>query len=303
MIRRLSLTLLACLLLAAPATASAKAPVVGLGDQHPEMFSDPAFQSLAMTHSRYVLEWDWYRSTRKIAAMDWWMSAAGYAGVDPLIAFGRDWRPSGQFKLPSLADYRTSFKRFRARYPQVHEFSAWNEANHTAQPTANKPKAAARFYEAMRKACPSCTVIAADVLDSPDSLDWIKRFKRYAPKARLWGLHNYKDVNRNRSTGLRGILRTVPGEVWLTETGGIVKLQPQFKFSTSRASKATKFLFQLADRYDSRRAGNRSKMTRVYYYRWFGEPANSRFDAGLTDVNGKPRPAFSTFSRVAKRHR
>ena len=102
--------------------------------------------------------------------MDWWMNAAGYAGVDPLIAFGRDWRPSGQFKLPSLADYRKSFKLLRARYPQVRDFAAWNEANHTSQPTADKPKAAARFYNAMHKACPACHVIAADVLDSPDAV-------------------------------------------------------------------------------------------------------------------------------------
>jgi hypothetical protein len=62
MIRRLCLMLLACFLLAAPAAADAKAPAVGLGDQHPEMFSDPAFRALGITHSRYVLEWDWYRS-------------------------------------------------------------------------------------------------------------------------------------------------------------------------------------------------------------------------------------------------
>ena len=209
MIRRLCFALLAVFLLAAPATAAARAPVVGLGDQHPEMFSDPAFRSLAITHSRYVLEWDWYRSKRKIAAMDWWMSAAKDNGVDPLIAFGRDWRPSGQFKLPSLADYRKSFKLLRARYPQAHDFSAWNEANHTAQPTADKPKAAARFYNAMRKACPTCTVIAADVLDSPDSLGWIKRFRRSAPKARLWGLHNYKDAN-DHTNSTRRFLRPSP---------------------------------------------------------------------------------------------
>src|SRR3954454_8376177 len=107
MIRRLCLTLLAFLVLAAP--AAAKSPAVGIGDQHPEMFSDPAFRSLDVDHSRYVLEWDWYRSRRKIAAADWWMSAACGARVSPLIAFGRDWRASGQYKLPSMKLYRKSF--------------------------------------------------------------------------------------------------------------------------------------------------------------------------------------------------
>lgn len=298
MIRRLSLTLLACLLLAAPATASAKAPVVGLGDQHPEMFSDPAFRSLGLTHSRYVLEWDWYRSKRKIAAMDWWMNAAGYAGVDPLIAFGRDWRPSGQFKLPSLKDYRKSFRLFRARYPQVHEFSAWNEANHTAQPTANKPKAAARFYNALRKACPTCTVIAADVLDSPDSLGWIKRFKRYAPKARLWGLHNYKDAN-DHTNSTRKFLKAVRGKVWLTETGGILRLKPHpgshgngRKETKAHQAGAVNRVFQLARTY--RRIG------RVYFYEWRHQ-AKNRWDSAFLDADGHERPAYRALERKLRR--
>src|SRR3954463_9181951 len=223
MIRRLCLALLAFLLLAAP--AAAQSPAVGIGDQHPEMFADPAFRSLDVDYSRYVLEWDWYRSQRKIAAADWWMSAAHSAGVSPLIAFGRDWRPSGQYKLPSTKLYRNSFRAFRARYPWVRDFSAWNEANHTAQPTANKPKAAARFYLAMHKACPSCHVIAADVLDSPDSLAWIKRFKRYAPHARLWGLHNYKDAN-DRRTRPGMFRRAGRARVWQPEPGGDLRLKP-----------------------------------------------------------------------------
>src|SRR5919108_707876 len=98
MIRRLCLALLTFLLLAAP--AAAKTPAVGIGDQHPEMFSDPAFGALSVTHSRYLLPWDWYRSRRETAAADWWLSAARATGVTPLIAFTRNWRPSGQYKLP-----------------------------------------------------------------------------------------------------------------------------------------------------------------------------------------------------------
>ena len=129
MIRHLCLTLLAFLVLAAP--AAAQAPAVGIGDQHPEMFSDPAFRALGVKHSRYVLEWDWYRTRRSRAATDWWMSSARGAGVTPFVAFSRNWRPSGQRRLPSLRLYRKSFRLFRARYPQVRDFSAWNEANHT----------------------------------------------------------------------------------------------------------------------------------------------------------------------------
>jgi hypothetical protein len=299
MIRRLCLTLLAVFLLAAPATAAAKAPVVGLGDQHPEMFSDPAFRSLGIKHSRYVLEWDWYKSKRKIAAIDWWMNAAKYAGVDPLIAFGRDWRASGQYKLPSQADYRKSFRLLRARYPQAHTFSAWNEANHTSQPTAKKPKAAARFYTAMRQACPTCTVIAADVLDSPDAITWIKRFKRYAPHARLWGLHNYKDAN-DRTNTTRKFLKAVPGTVWLTETGGILRLKPH-PGSHGNGRKETKVhqagavnrVFKLA-------RTHRSRIQRIYFYEWRHE-AKNRWDSAFLDANGHKRPAYRALQRNLRR--
>jgi hypothetical protein len=293
MIRRLGLTLLASLVLAAP--AAAQTPAVGIGDQHPQMFADPAFQSLGVKHSRYVLEWDWYRSPRKVAAADWWMSAAHDAGVDPLVAFGRDWRTSGQFKLPPLKLYRKSFALFRARYPQVHEFSAWNEANHTAQPTANKPKAAARFYLALRKACPGCRVVAADVLDSPDSLDWIKRFKRYAPHARLWGLHNYKDANDHTNT-TRKFLKAVRGEVWLTETGGILRLKPHPGSHGNGRTETKAHQAGAVSRVFALARAHRTRIRRIYFYEWRHETKN-RWDSAFLDANGHKRPAYRALER------
>ena len=59
---------------------------------------------------------------------------------------------------------------------------------------------AARYYNALRKDCRTCTIVAADVLDSTDMLAWVKKFKRFAPGARIWGLHNYKDANDAKGT-------------------------------------------------------------------------------------------------------
>jgi len=59
------------------------------------------------------------------------------------------------------------------------------------------------------------------------------------------------------------MLRTVAGEVWLTETGGIVKLASSFKRSPARAAARTKDLFRLVGRYDTHRRGMRSKITRL----------------------------------------
>jgi hypothetical protein len=296
MIRHLCLTLLAFLILAAP--ASAKAPAVGIGDQHPEMFSDPAFRALGVQHSRYLLSWDWYRSPRTVAMTDWWMSAANSAGVSPLVAFTRNWRPSGQRKLPPLGLYRKSFRMFRARYPQVHDFSAWNEANHTAQPTAKKPKAAARYFNAMRKACSTCRIVAADVLDSPDMLTWVKKFKRYAPKARIWGLHNYKDAN-DRTNTTRKLLKAVRGKVWLTETGGILRLKPHpgshgdgRRHSKAHQAGAVARVFKIA-------RSNR-RVERIYFYEWRKQPKN-RWDSAFLDADGRLRPAYHALRRNLRR--
>jgi hypothetical protein len=61
-------------------------------------------------------------------------------------------------------------------------------------------------------------------------------------------------------------------------------------------------MFQLADRYDTKRSGNRSKLTRLYVYRWFGEAPGARFDAGLVNPNGSARPALAQFKKYAKLH-
>ena len=34
-------------------------------------------------------------------------------------------------------------------------------------------------------------------------------------------------------------------------------------------------MFQLADRYDSQQQGYKSKLTRLYVYRWFGETGHA----------------------------
>jgi hypothetical protein len=286
--RRLtSLCLLTLLLSASPAAART---VVGIGDQDPAMFSDPAFQALDVGHSRLTLAWDWNRDPYTIALTDQWIEAARAAGVRPLIAFNRNWRKGGEKHLPSMRAYRRSFRAFRKRYPDVKEFSAWNEANHPSQPTFNRPRAAARFYNAMRSSCPTCRIVAADVLDSRTMLPWIKTFKRYARKPRIWGLHNYKDANDGGSRHTRALLKAVRGQVWLTETGGILRLKPHpgskgrgRRHTQSQQASAVRRIYKLA------RANRR--ITRVYFYEWRAKRTN-RWDSALLDYRGKRRPAY-----------
>jgi hypothetical protein len=293
MIRLLPLTLLVFAALASP--AAAHKPIVGIGDQHPQMFSDPAFRALGVTHSRYLLSWDWYRSKAMVHRTDAWMAAAHAAGVQPLVAFTRNWRPSGQFRLPPMQLYRKSFRLFRARYPYVRDFSAWNEANHTAQPTADKPAAAARLYNAMRRDCRSCRITAADLLDTPDMVEWVRKFKRHARGARLWGLHNYKDANDRKGT-TRLLLRAVRGKIWLTETGGILRLKPHPGSSgDGRRSTPAKQARAVTRAYKLARSNRR--IQRIYFYEWKKQRGN-RWDSAFLDGSGRKRPAYRALERI-----
>ena len=292
MIRLLSLSLLLTFALAAP--AAAKSPIVGVGDQNPAMFASKSFQKLGVKHSRLVLAWDWHKHANLVASTDAWMASAQAAGIRPLVAFNVNWATkNGNRKPPSIAAYRKSFRLVRERYPFVKDFSAWNEANHTAQPTAKSPRLAARYYDAMRRDCRSCTVVAADVLDSKDMLAWVKKFKKYAPSARIWGLHNYKDANDATGT-TKTLLRAVKGQIWLTETGGILRLKPSDgsrggrKHTKAQQAKAVKRVYKIAK--SSRR------ISRVYFYEWAKKKGN-RWDSAFLETNGKLRPSYHALKR------
>lgn len=285
---------------------------VGLGDQSERMFADSAFQRLDIKRVRYIVPWDWSREDFQVSEIDNYMKAARASKMDVLVTFtasrgcftGTRYSRKRSCRAPSASDYKRSFLRFDRKYPWVRTYSAWNEVNHVSQPTARSPRLAARYWNVLRRYERSrkIRVVAADVLDNSDVGSYVRRFLRAAKgKPRLWGLHNYKDVNRRQSKGLLTLLRTVRGEVWLTETGGIVSFGEDFPYSESRAASRTKYMFRLANRYDSRRKGFRSRLGRVYVYRWYGGTREERFDAGLVDPDGSPRKAYSVFRKYARR--
>ena len=299
------LAVLAALVLSAPASANYR---VGLSEQDARTFDQPAWQALKLKRVRYIVSWDYYKSADGVAEATNFLNAARAHNQDVLVMFtarrgcyrNGKYSRSSACKAPSKSAYTTAFKKFKAAFPWVKTYAPWNEANHVSQPTSKSPKTAAGYYDIVRRNCKGCHVLAADVLDQSNVKSWLQDFIRYSHnRGRIWGLHNYKDVNRKQSKGLTNVLKTVPGEVWLTETGGITKFETSgFKRSPSRAASATKYMFQLADRFDSRRSGYKSKITRIYVYRWWGEP-DGTFDSGLVDPDGSPRPAFDQFKKYA----
>jgi hypothetical protein len=300
--------LVLCATFAGSAQANFK---VGIADQDARMFDNPRYQSLDIKRIRYIVPWDWYKRRFQVDEITHFLNRANLDGAEVLVHFTakRGCYVNGRYnkkrscRAPSVRTYRSSFRRFRRAFPEQKVFGVWNEANHVSQPIARKPRLAAKYFLTARKSCRSCTFVAADVLDSSNMAAWLARFRRAAKgKARIYGLHNYSDVNRRRSSGTRRLLRIVPGQVWLTETGGILKFLPAFKRSERRQANRTKYMFQLADTYDRRRSGMRAKITRLYNYQWTGVRRGARFDAGLVNPNGSARRAYRQFKKSAARY-
>jgi hypothetical protein len=308
--KMLPLMLLATLVLVPSAEAKYR---VGVGDQNVAMFDSARWQSLKLKRTRYLVPWNWNKDAGLTAEVTAYMNRARAARQQVLVSFtaangcwnGRRYSRSRACRAPSAKAYRSSARAFDNAFPWVKTYSAWNEINHASQPTYKKPGLAVRYYEVLRKDARKrkFKVMAADMLDTSNMARYLRSFLRKAKGSpRLWGLHNYQDVNRRTSADTRLMLSMVPGEVWLTETGGIVKFQ-NFRYSPSRAANRTKWMFKLANRYDSRQRGLRSKITQVLVYRWFGEGRTARFDAGLVNPNGSPRKAYNVFRTFAKGHR
>lgn len=264
--------------------APRRALVVGIGEQRSAMFSDPLFRALGIDRARLVTAWDTVAVPFERDLVDAWLRAARAAGVEPFVAF---WHSRVHPRmLPSVAQYRAAFRAFRARYPEVRIYSAWNEPNHPREPTVGAPQRAADFYEVVRAECAGCTVPAGDVLERAGVERYLAAYRRRLVGApALWGLHNYSDVNRFRDSGLRELLAAVPGDVWITETGGLVRFGADFPHDEQRAARAVAFALRLAREH--------ARVKRLYVYNWTAAAPDGRFDSGLVGLDGRPRPAYA----------
>jgi hypothetical protein len=307
----LPLAVLLAVLVVAPAQGAYR---VGVSEQRASMFSEGRWQKLKLKRVRYIVPWDWDRESWQIAEIDGYMGAARAAGQEVLVSFNAprgcwnegDYSSASRCKAPKAKSFFAAFKRFDDRYPWVQVYSPWNEMNHPSQPTYRKPGRAAKYYNRLRsqRRKRDFKLMGADLLDTSNMIRYVRKFNRAAKGTpRLTGLHNYQDVNYKTTADTIRLLDTVPGEVWLTETGGLVSFG-RLDYSESRAKKRARYLFRFTARYDSRRAGLRSRISRVYYYKWYGEERGARFDAGLVSEDGTDkRKAFKVFKKYAKAHR
>jgi hypothetical protein len=295
-----------------PAAASARTNIrVGIGDQQVAMFDNAAFQRAQLKRTRYFIPWNAMDDAGQRLAARAYVQRARRSGITVFLHVSSDDLRIKKAKLPSVTQYRSKVGRL-VRYFRalgVREFGTWNEANHASQPTYRSPRRAAEYFREMYRLvkgrCSSCVVVALDVLDQTGVERYMRTWYRslsatYRRRATVVGLHNYGDVNRNRTTFTRSIIRQSRKfnrrtTFWFTETGGIVNFGRNFPCNETRAANRLKNMFSLARRYRT------SGVRRIYVYNWTGAGCGARFDAGLTNPDGSPRRGY-TYLRSALRN-
>jgi hypothetical protein len=290
---------------AKPRARAASSYLTGIGDQQTEMFTNPLWTQLHTKIARYIAPYDAAVRPYSLQLARAWITAAEADHQQVLVAFYHsEYTPT---KMPSVAVYQRDIQKFVKLFPHVRQYQPWNEANrgtiveivkrkkHIAL-VSPSPLQSAQYYRAMETVCKGCTIVGLDVLDAPvvtPTLEYIAQFKHDIARLKtvmpsIWGLHNYSDTNRYSSSRTRAILAAVPGQVWLTETGGIVQFGSDFPnkkgSGLTRAARALSYMFKIASEFP--------RIKRLYIYDWTGGYASTRFDAGLMNAKYEPRQGY-----------
>ncbi len=286
----------------APRAHATSSYLTGIGDELPQMFANPLWQQLHTKVVRFIAPYDAVSHSYWLDRAIVFIHDAELAHQQVLVAFYHsEVVPTA---LPSVTLYKHDIEKFIKRFPHVRQYESWDEANRGNEPHQfSSPSAvlAAQYYQALIRVCKGCTAIGLDVLDGQNiypTLEYISEFKREIGRLetvtpKIWGLHNYSDINRLESWRTRDIVSALGGQVWLTETGGLVKFGGGFPNNhgsgLTRAAKVLKYMFAVA--------GSNSQIKRLYVYDWNGGTAATRFDAGLTNFHEQPRAGYVVVCR------
>lgn len=304
--RRLVLSLLSCAVLAAAFAASASAVTVGISDQQPSTFTNPLFAPLKLKVARYIAPYDVMSDPAQRAQMDAWLKAARSAHQTVLLSFEHSRVAKGKkyAKAPSASAYKKAITAVKKTYgSSIQDVSPWNEVNACqaagrleGQPAkichaSTGAKIVAGYYAVARKVFKGHKIVGLDILDGINpggAVGYIRRFKHYAkPLPKYWGLHNYSDTNRGSTSRTSAIIQAIgsrSAQVWLTETGGQLKLRGKV-FGEAKAAKALKCMFSMPKQF--------KQIKRLYIYQFNGADATNDFDAGLVGPDMTQRKGYS----------
>jgi len=294
-------------------------PVVGIGDDKADMFTDPRFRALGIRAVRYDMSWDALSVTYQRQEVTTWMDAAKRDGLSVLVTIDhsdrviyRKVKVHGKTRtkafsqtriMPTTAEYISAFKAFRKKFPWVKEFVTWDETNCYCEVSYDREGQIASYYHALRQTCPSCTILAAEFLDvdshyAVSMKTWVSKLDRalgYQPA--YWGLNDYEDANHLISTQTRLLLSLVRGKIWLAETGGIVN-RPAVKNAgfPQNATHAAK-----VDGYILDTIGSLSpRIQRIYLYEWNAVTRHDSWDTALISYNNIPREGYRVLADTLK---
>jgi hypothetical protein len=309
--RLLLIAIIACLAvpaLAGPAAAVPttkfkkfpNGPAIGISDNRSATLVDRRFLATHIKRARILVPYDDVSlGGGRRQRLDAWFQNAQATGVEPLVSFYRSYR-HGKRHLPTVRQFRTYFRRFRKRYPQVRLFTTWNEANFpAAQPTGRNPVRTAQFYRMLRHECRGgrCTVLTADFRADGGaySARWLRTFKRHIGRGpHIWGLVSHPDVNRFSTTRTRWFLRHTRGSVWATEIGAVNFFGKGLRPNLKRQTRAMRFLVGRYPRVSKR-------LKRMYIYHWRAARGNHQWDSALLNAKGGRRPSYFLFFRALGR--
>jgi hypothetical protein len=294
--------------LAVPAGASASA-TVGVSDQQASTFTNPLFAPLKLKVARYIAPYDVTSEPSQRADFEAWLKAAKAAHQTILISFEHSRLPSKYKTAPSVSAYTKALTAFKKKYGKTFDVTPWNEVNvcqaagrMEGQPSkicksATGPKLVAQYYSAARKVFSGRKVTAIDILDGFNvggAVSYLRKFKQYVKGTpTYWGIHNYSDTNRgsySRTARLIKEINNKKAQVWLTETGGQLRLRGVYAGGSeaaaeTKAATALKCMFSMPKRY--------SQIKRLYVYQFNGAPVTNDFDAGLINVDNTIRKGYT----------
>jgi hypothetical protein len=319
--RRALLGLIACsamLFAAAPSTDAtthyarlAGRALFGIGDQDPAIFKDPRFIWLGVRSARVIVPWDATRHHGDMERAEWWLDAARAAGVEVLVAFNVSSKHENL--LPTMGSYEGAVRAFMHKFPWVNHYQPWNEENELGQPPARNPRRAAEYFNWLSSACHKCAVTAADLLDGPSMVPWLRTFLKYAHKPQLWGLHPYIEMHLGGHQPLYALQGMVHGQIWLTEAG-----LPLWRYT--RANNKFEYTNMKEQELGVRRLlaleHLTGRITRIYYYQWRAPIPLSKslsqqrhhrrveatWDSGLLNPSCSTRPTFGLIAKALGRN-
>jgi hypothetical protein len=292
-------------------------PSIGIGDDKLDLFGDPKFLALGIKEVRYDVSWDALTVPDQRAATTKWLKAAKARGLSVLLTIDHSKRVihrtetvKGKRKrvaisqsriLPTASRYLAQFRAFRRSFPWVTEYVTWDETNYYGEASWNHIALIAQYWKGMEAACPKCTILAAEFLDTDTHeavpmTQWAAKFIKAAGREpKYWGLNNYEDANHLQTVRTKALLKAVHGNIWLAETGGIVNRpftkHPGFPQNAAHAALADQFLI--------RKVGALSpRIQRIYFYEWDARTTRDNWDTAIISSTGATRASYVIIART-----